>query len=65
MRLHHTQSAITSLIRGEQIQRGADRRSIHLAEDCRRLNERLLRNPDLFEVELEAGQPVRFIRLDP
>ena len=28
MRLHHTQSAITSLIRGEQIQRGANRRSI-------------------------------------
>ena len=26
---------------------------------------RSLRNPDLFEVELEAGQPVRFVRLDP
>ena len=23
-----------------------------------------LRTPDLFEVELDAGQPVRFVRLD-
>jgi len=24
-----------------------------------------LRNPDLFEVEFDAGQPVRFVRLNP